>query len=79
MSESKIIVAFGLPSPSPNDIENALNSSQEILHEQDILAREVNVYPDMEFGIAIISGPAISVVSNTVNRAVNTIYYFYFI
>jgi len=76
MSESKIIIAFGLPNHSVNDIENALNASQEILHEQDILSRQVNVYPEIELGLAIVSGPAITIVANTNERAVS-IYYIY--
>jgi len=74
MSESKIIIAFGLPNSSVNDIENALNASHEILNEQDILTRQVNIYPEIELGLSIISGPAITIVANTNERAIFNIF-----
>jgi len=85
MMESKIIVGFGLVTPSLDDIENALNSAQEIVNDQDVLNREIAIYPEIELGIAIISGPAVSVVANTSNKSViiyiciiHYIYCFYF-
>jgi len=74
MSESKIIVAFCLPKPSANDIENALNASQEIIFEQDVLIHQLCVYPEIELGLSIASGPAITVVANTNERAMFNIY-----
>jgi len=71
MSESKIIIAFGLPKPSANDIENALNASQEIIYEQDILIHQLCIYPEIELGLSIVSGPAITIVANTKERAVS--------
>ncbi|ORX88260.1 hypothetical protein BCR32DRAFT_288766 [Anaeromyces robustus] len=74
MIESKIIVTFGLPNSSTDDIENALNASHEIINDQDLLNRDINFYPEIELGLAIISGPAVTVVANTTNKAVFNIY-----
>jgi len=72
--ESRVIVGFGLVTPSSDDIENALNSAKEILNDQETLNHETSVYPDIDLGLAIISGPAVSVVANTNNKAIFNIY-----
>jgi len=79
MKESKIIIGFGLITPSQNDIQNAINTAEEILKDQEIINHDLNIYPEIDFGLAITSGPAITSVINTNSKTVIYIYILYFI
>ncbi|ORY53322.1 hypothetical protein LY90DRAFT_670343 [Neocallimastix californiae] len=74
MKESKIIIGFGLITPSQNDIQNAINTAEEILKDQEIINHDLNIYPEIDFGLAITSGPAITSVINTNSKTIFNIY-----